>query len=78
MKKVKLLGAGCRRCEATADLVRVVAKKLGIAIELEKVADYETIARSGYLATPVIFIDGAVVHVGGMPKAEDVAKWLAT
>ena len=30
MKNVKVLGPGCKRCEATADMVRTEAEKLGV------------------------------------------------
>lgn len=77
MKSVKVLGSGCKRCEATADLVRAEAQKLGVAIDLEKVTDYAAIAGFGVASTPGLVIDGRVVHAGGLPKPEDVAKWLA-
>ena len=38
--------------------------------------DYAEIASYGIASTPGIVIDGKVVHAGGLPKAEDVAKWL--
>lgn len=76
MKNVKVLGPGCARCNATADLVKAEAEKAGVAIELEKVTDFAAIAAHGIASTPGIVIDGKVVHAGGMPKAEDVAKWL--
>ncbi|WP_333822916.1 thioredoxin family protein [Pinisolibacter sp.] len=77
MKTVKVLGPGCKRCEATAELVKTEAAKLGLEIALEKVTDYAAIAGFGIAATPGIVVDGKVVHAGGLPKAEDVAKWLA-
>lgn len=77
MKDVKILGPGCKRCQATADLVAGEAARLGLEVAIEKVTDYETIAGYGIAATPGIVIDGRVVHAGGLPKAEDVATWLA-
>ncbi len=77
MKDVKVLGPGCKRCVATADLVRAAAERLGIPVQLEKVTDYAEIARYGIAATPGLVIDGKVVHAGGLPKAEDLARWLA-
>ncbi|MCI4680644.1 thioredoxin family protein [Rhodoblastus acidophilus] len=77
MKNVKVLGSGCKRCEATANMVRAEADKLGIAIELEKITDFVAIAGFGIVSTPGLVIDGKVVHAGGVPKPEDVAKWLA-
>lgn len=78
MKNVKVLGSGCKRCQATADMVRAEAEKLGVSVELEKVTDYAAIAGFGVVSTPGLVIDGKVVHAGGLPKPEDVAKWLAT
>jgi small redox-active disulfide protein 2 len=77
MKNVKILGPGCKRCVATAEMVEAQASKLGVAISLEKVSDYAAIAGYGVLSTPGIVIDGQVVHAGGLPKTEDVARWLA-
>ena len=77
MKDVKVLGPGCKRCEATEQMVRAEAAKLGVEVNVEKVTDYAQIAGFGVLSTPGIVIDGKVVHAGGLPKTEDLAKWLA-
>lgn len=77
MKNVKILGSGCKRCVATAEMAASEAKKLGIDIEIEKVTDYADIAKFGTVSTPGVVIDGKVVHAGGLPKPEDMAKWLA-
>ena len=77
MKDVKVLGPGCNRCEATERLVRSEAARLGVNVRVEKVTDYAEIATFGIASTPGIVIDGKVVHAGGLPRPEDVAKWLA-
>lgn len=77
MKDVKVLGPGCKRCQTTAEMVQTEADRLGIAIAIEKVTDYAAIAGWGIAATPGIVVDGKVVHAGGLPKAEDIAGWLA-
>lgn len=77
MKDVKILGSGCKRCVATAGMVQAEAARLGIDVSIEKVTDYAAIAGYGVASTPGIVIDGKVVHAGGLPKADDVAKWLA-
>jgi hypothetical protein len=41
------------------------------------VTDFAAIAGFGVVSTPGIVIDGKVVHAGGLPKADDVALWLA-
>ena len=77
MKNVKVLGPGCKRCEATEQMVRSEAQKLGVEVTIEKVTDYAEIAKFGIVSTPGVVIDGKVVHAGGLPKAEDLAQWLA-
>jgi small redox-active disulfide protein 2 len=77
MKDVKVLGPGCKRCTDTAAMVEAEAARLGIPVTIEKVTDYAAIASYGVASTPGIVIDGKVVHAGGLPKAEDIAKWLA-
>ena len=77
MKDVKILGSGCNRCTAAAEMVRKEADRLGIPVNVEKVTDYAAIATYGIASTPGIVVDGKVVHAGGLPKTEDVAKWLS-
>jgi small redox-active disulfide protein 2 len=77
MKNVQILGSGCKRCVATAEMVQTEASKLGVPVSIEKVTDYAAIAGYGIVSTPGIVIDGKVVHAGGLPKAEDIARWLA-
>lgn len=78
MKDIKVLGPGCKRCQTTEDMVKAEAVRLGVDVKVEKVTDYAAIAGYGVVSTPGIVIDGKVVHAGGLPKAEDLTKWLAT
>ncbi|MDE2335465.1 MAG: thioredoxin family protein [Rhodospirillales bacterium] len=77
MKTVKILGSGCKRCVAAADMAQQAAHRLGIAITLEKVTDHAAIAAYGVAATPCVVVDGKVVHAGGLPSHENMTKWLA-
>lgn len=77
MKDVKVLGPGCKRCVTTAEMVEAEAAKLGVSIQVEKVTDYAAIAGYGIASTPSIVIDGKVVHAGGVPKTENIARWLS-
>jgi small redox-active disulfide protein 2 len=76
MKDVKVLGPGCKRCVTTAGMVQAAADKLGVPVQVEKVTDYAAIAGYGIVSTPGIVIDGKVVHAGGLPKPDDLARWL--
>ena len=77
MKDVKILGSGCKRCIATAEMVQAEAGRAGVPVTIEKVTDQAAIAGYGVMSTPGVVIDGKVVHAGGVPKPEDVARWLA-
>jgi len=76
MKNVKVLGPGCKRCVAAAEMVQTQADRLGVPVSIEKVTDYAAIAGYGIVSTPGIVIDGNVVHAGGLPKTEDLANLL--
>lgn len=77
MKDVKVLGPGCARCVTTAEMVQREADKLGVPVTIEKVTEYAAIAGYGIVSTPGVVIDGKVMHAGGLPKSEDLARWLA-
>lgn len=76
MKSVKVLGPGCKRCDAAMQMVKDAATKAGVEVSVEKVTDYAEIAGFGIASTPGIVVDGKVVHAGGLPKPEDVARWI--
>ncbi len=77
MKDVKILGTGCKRCAAIAEMVQSEADRLGVVVNIEKVTDYSTIVAYGIASIPGIVIDGRVVHVGGLPKTADLVNWLS-
>lgn len=76
MKDIKVLGPGCKRCQATEDMVKAAAAELGLDATVGKVTDYAEIAKYGIASTPGIVIDGKIVHAGGLPKDEDLKRWL--
>lgn len=78
MRKVEVFGPGCKRCQATADLIAERAKALGVPVEITKVTDLAAIARAGVVATPGVAVDGRLVHSGGMPAASAVDSWLGS
>jgi small redox-active disulfide protein 2 len=76
MKNIKVLGSGCARCTALADMIKAKAEQIGVPVTVEKVTDYAAIASYGVVSVPGIVIDGKVVHSGGLPKPEDIERWL--
>ena len=59
------------------EMAQAQANRLGVEIQIEKITDFVDIAKFGIASTPGVVIDGKVVHAGGLPKPEDMAKWLA-
>jgi hypothetical protein len=57
-------------------MVKDAASKAGVEVSVEKVTDYAEIAGYGIASTPGLVVDGKVVHAGGLPKPEDVARWI--
>ncbi|UWR27825.1 thioredoxin family protein [Sulfitobacter sp. S223] len=76
MKTVKVYGPGCKRCDAIEKMVRDAADKLGVQVDLEKVADAKSIALAGVMSTPGLAVDGKLVHTGGLPEAAKLEGWL--
>lgn len=76
MKKIKVLGSGCKNCETTANLIRIAAEQADVEIELEKVTDMAKIMAYGVMSTPGVVVDDVVVHAGGLPGPDEVRKWV--
>lgn len=76
MKTIKVLGSGCKNCETTADLIARKAADAGVEVKVEKITDMGTIMAYGVMSTPGVVIDEKVVHMGGVPKPEQVDAWV--
>ena len=73
---IKVLGGGCRRCEALLKAVREAAAEKGIETEIEYITDMGKIMEYGIMSTPALMIDNKVVSMGRVLKAKDVARYL--
>lgn len=77
MRDVKVLGPGCARCKATAELIAAVAKDAGADVTIGKVEDMREIVGDGLMSTPAVVVDGEVEHAGSVPGRAMAAGWLA-
>ena len=73
---IKVLGGGCKKCEALLAAVREAVAGKGIEADVEYVTDMARILEYGIMSTPALMIDGKVVSAGRALKAADVAKLL--
>ncbi|OIP50941.1 MAG: thioredoxin family protein [Deltaproteobacteria bacterium CG_4_10_14_3_um_filter_60_8] len=73
---IQICGPGCAKCHETLKTVQQVVAELGVAATVEKVTDFQAIARLGIFATPAVVIDGQVKCVGKVPTSNEVRGWL--
>lgn len=77
MKTIKVLGSGCSKCIQTAEKIKEAADGMGIAVDVSKETDAETIMNYGVMRTPAIVVDEKLVHSGSVPGEADIQRWLA-
>ena len=77
MKKIKILGTGCAKCNNLSLAAEAAAKATGEPYTLEKVTDLRQIMAHGVMVTPALVVDGQVKVAGRVPSVEQIAKMLA-
>ncbi|GAA3554913.1 thioredoxin family protein [Marinobacter xestospongiae] len=76
MKRVEVLGTGCKKCVTTAESIERVAQELAQSVEVIKVTDPAKIMAYKVMSTPAVAIDGKVVHSGSIPERSKIVGWL--
>lgn len=76
MKKIEILGTGCKKCSDLADKVKNVADSMNIEYELEKVTDITKIVSYGVMTTPALVVDGVVKVSGKIPSDAEIMELL--
>jgi len=76
MKKIQILGTGCKKCSDLAEAAKKAADSMGIEYELEKVTDIQKIMKFGVMMTPGLAVDGEVKVSGKVPSVEEIKKYL--
>jgi len=75
--KIQILGSGCAKCKLLEENARAAVAELGLAAEVVKVSDMETIAGMGVMSTPALAVDGVVKSSGRVLSKDQVAAFLA-
>jgi small redox-active disulfide protein 2 len=73
---IKVLGPGCAKCRATAEMIARVAGETGRAVNIEKIEDMRQIVGYGVMTTPAVVVGGKVVHKGSVPSRDQILAWL--
>ncbi|MGS2743995.1 thioredoxin family protein [Halomonas sp. LS-001] len=76
MKKIEVLGTGCKKCVNTAEQIDAIAQQLGIDAQIEKVTDPATIMGYQVMSTPAVAIDGKLAHSGSVPNSDQIKAML--
>ena len=73
---VKVLGSGCKKCNALESNVKSALKHLQINTNVEHVTDFSEIASYGVMSTPALVVNEKVVSVGKVLKTDEAIKLL--
>lgn len=76
MKKIQILGTGCKKCNDLTANAQAAAQAVGVDVELQKVTQLNDIMAFGVMTTPGLVIDGKVVSQGKLLSAEQIADYL--
>ncbi len=68
---IKVLGACCKKSQASFENVKKAVAELGLGVEVENVGDLGEIAAYGVMTTPALVIDGKVVSFGKLIETKD-------
>lgn len=74
--QIKVLGAGCLRCDRLEHDVMEVLNECGKVADLEHVRDLNEISSYGVMGTPALVINSEVKCVGIVPSRSKLRKWI--
>jgi len=74
--EIKVCGPGCAKCHETERVVKEAIEESGVEASVEKITDFNEIAKLGVFSTPAVIIDGQAKCVGKVPTKKDVLKWI--
>lgn len=73
---IKILGTGCKKCNALYNLINEVIAELGIQANVEKEEEIAKIVQYGVMLTPALVINGKVKISGKVPSKVDAKKYI--
>jgi small redox-active disulfide protein 2 len=74
--RVTIYGPGCAKCHEAEQLAREVLAELGREAQVEKVTEFQAMAKAGVLAPPAVAVDGALKCSGRVPARKELLAWL--
>ncbi len=74
--EIKVLGPGCAKCSEAETVMAAAIAEAGVIATIEKISDFQQIARYGVFSTPAVVIDGQIKCVGKVPSTKEALVWL--
>ena len=74
--EIKVLGPGCAKCSEAEKIMAAAVKEAGVDANIEKISDFQQIAKLGVFSTPAVVIDGQIKCVGKVPSKAEAQAWL--
>jgi small redox-active disulfide protein 2 len=74
--EIKVLGPGCAKCTEAEKIMRAAVEEAGVAATIEKISDFQQIAKHGVFSTPAVVIDGQIKCVGKVPSKNEALDWI--
>lgn len=73
---IKILGAGCKKCNELEKAARMAVNELNLDIKIEHISDYSQIASYGIMTTPALVYNGKVIAYGKVLSVEEIKEIL--
>jgi small redox-active disulfide protein 2 len=74
--EIKVLGPGCAKCSEAEKIMQAAVEEAGVTATIEKVNDFQQIAKHGVFSTPAVVIDGQIKCVGKVPTKPEALGWI--
>ena len=76
MMEIKILGSGCKRCEALEMMTRKAVEEMKLKASIEKVGDIEEILSYSVMRTPALVINEKLMFSGEVPRMSELKSLL--
>lgn len=77
MHTIEILGReNCPNCAKVEEMARGLDGELEEELSVEKVEDFEEIARRGVMSLPGVVVDGEVKSSGRVPNRDELRAWI--
>lgn len=74
--KIKVLGAGCPKCNTVEKIVREALAEIGKEADIEKVTALDKIIEYGVMLTPALVVNDVVKVQGRVPNKSEIKELL--